>query len=150
MDAFKARAKHGPEYHIQELFIPYLEGRGWMVERLIGNAFQKGIPDLYLANPDWGTRWVDIKVHGRYDFTRAQIDKWPVWEQAGIGIWILGATSKKACTKSHMAQEHKLLFEPPNMRDFWKDKYDYKPDVDKMVDDLVEEHHASRKNNSKR
>jgi len=134
MDPIKFRDKHGPEYYIQNLFIPYLEGRGWFVERFVGNAFQYGIPDLYLFNLTWGERWVDIKVHGQYKFTKAQKDKWPRWEKVGIGIWILGATSPDDCTVEHMAEEHKLLFKPPNWRDFWKDSWN-PVDIDKIIEE---------------
>lgn len=132
MDPLKPRARHGPEYHIQDLFIEYFEARGWHVERFIGNAFQNGIPDLNLFRRDWGERWVDVKVHGKYSFTKAQKKKWPEWEEVGRGIWIVGATSKKACTIEHMAKEHELLFQPPNWRDFWKPSWD--EDIDDIID----------------
>jgi hypothetical protein len=125
---------HGPEYYVQNLYIPFLETRGWWVERFIGNAFQSGIPDLYLFNEQWGERWVDIKIFDRYSFTPAQRDKWPKWEKVGIGIWILGAESREACTRKHMAEQHKLLFQPPNWRDFWKDSWD-PVDIDRVIDE---------------
>ena len=135
MEPIKIRAKHGPEYHIQEAFVPFFEGMGWHVERFIGNALQRGIPDLYLFNRKWGERWVDMKVHGKYSFTAAQRDKWPKWEKVGIGIWILGAYSPESCDLAHMTMEHKLLFQKPNWRQFWKKSWD-KPDIDKMLEDL--------------
>lgn len=136
MDPLNPRAKHGPEYHIQGLWSDFLEAKGWHVERLIGNAYQSGIPDLYIAHREYGTRWVDIKVYGSYSFTKAQRDKWPIWEKNGIGIWILGAKSKEACTKSHMISEYEKLFEPPNLRDYWKESWDKKPDIDKMLGEI--------------
>ena len=136
MDPFKARAKHGQEFFIQNKFVEYLEGRGWLVERLVGNAFQRGIPDVYIAHPDHGQRWVDFKVHGSYEYTKPQQEKWPIWEKFGVGIWILGARSAKECTKEQMDSEYKLLFGPPNMRDFWKSKYDTKIDVDGLLEKL--------------
>lgn len=135
MDPIKIRAKHGPEFFIQEKFVPFLEGMGWLVERFIGNMLQRGIPDLYLFNSKRGERWVDIKVHGNYTFTSAQREKWPKWEKAGIGIWILGADSPEPCTRDHMLVEHKLLFKEPNWRKFWKKSWD-PPDIDSMLEDL--------------
>jgi len=137
MDAFKPRDKHGPEYFIQDRYAKFLEAKGWLVERMVGNAFQKGIPDLYLAHPEYGTRWCDIKVYGKYNFTKAQRIKWPMWEQYGIGIWILGAPSKQECTKAYMIEEsNNILFQPPNWRNFWKASWDDKPDIDKMLEEL--------------
>lgn len=136
MDSFNPRAAHGPEYYIQDLWVSFLEHKGWHVERLIGNAFQHGIPDLFIGKPGDGTRWVDIKVYGRYSFTKAQRRKWPIWEKYGIGIWILGADSKESCTKTHMIEEYDRLFNPPNWRDYWRDSWDEKPDIDKMLEEL--------------
>ena len=42
------RAKHGPEFHIQKEIVKFLQARGWHVERLVGNAYQAGLPDLYI------------------------------------------------------------------------------------------------------
>ena len=41
------RPKHSQEWHIQQALIAYLKSRGWHVERMIGNAFQMGVPDLF-------------------------------------------------------------------------------------------------------
>jgi len=60
-----------------------------------------------------------------------------VWEEYGIGIYILGAYSSKDCTKAHMIEEYDRLFHPPNMRDYWKPAYDKDPNlIDKMLDEL--------------
>ena len=139
MDAFKARASHGPEYYIQNKWVDFLTAKGWLVERLIGNAYQTGIPDLYLAHPKYGSRWVDIKVYGSYNFTKAQKYKWPLWEEYGIGIWIIGAKDNESCTKNHMIYEHEFLLGPPNWRKFWRDSWDKKEDLDALLDDCIEE-----------
>ena len=143
MDPFKARAQHGPEFHIQNRWVDFLEAKGWHVERMIGNAFQSGIPDLYLAHSKKGSRWVDIKVYGKYSLTKAQRFKWPVWEAVGVGIWIIGAKSPQECTKAHMIREHDILMNPPNWREFWNSNWDKKPDIDAMLDE-VEREHAQR------
>lgn len=141
MDAFKARAAHGPEFYIQNKWVDFLTNKQWHVERMVGNAFQTGIPDLYLGHKKYGTRWVDVKVYGRYSFTKAQRRKWPVWEKYNIGIWIIGAKSSAECTKEHMTEEYEriLIKSKPNWRDFWKDKWDYKQDIDKMLEGLNNE-----------
>ena len=62
--------------------IAFLKTRGWLVERMIGNAFQMGIPDLFCHHPKWGQRWIDVKRPGKnYTFTKAQKRKWPVWDE---------------------------------------------------------------------
>ena len=85
---------HGPEWHIQKDVIRFLEARGWNVEHTHGNLYQTGFPDLYAAHKKWGTRWIDCKQPKKYSFTRAQKQKWPVWEAYGIGIWILTAATQ--------------------------------------------------------
>lgn len=127
------RAKHGPEWFIQRDLTHYLEVRGWLVERMIGNAFQVGIPDLYIHHPKWGSRWVDVKHPDRYYFTTAQRQKWPLWDSVGIGIWILTAADQVAYDK---------LFGPPNWKDYWKDSWDPIPtlaNIDRMLDELAKE-----------
>lgn len=121
------RAKHGPEYFIQQELIAYLEARGWLVERMIGNAFQTGIPDLYCHHPKWGERWIDVKNAGRYSFTKAQKRKWPQWEKAGVGIWILTAANQVSYDK---------LFGPPNWRQYVKKSWKIPTleDIDAMID----------------
>jgi len=125
------RPKHGPEWHIQQDLIAFLKARGWLVERMIGNAFQLGIPDLYVHHPKWGARWIDVKrPGGNHRFTKAQKRKWPVWESFGIGIWILTAANQKA---------YDTLFAPPNWRDYWKESWGEIPDIDSLLDELDRE-----------
>jgi hypothetical protein len=125
------KAVHGPEYFIQQDLIKYLEARGWLVERMIGNAFQTGIPDLYCHHPKWGYRWIDVKRPGKnYSFTKAQKLKWPQWESFRVGIWILTAANQEAYDK---------LFGPPNWRDYWKKSWGEIPDIDALLDELDRE-----------
>ena len=130
----KIRSKYGPEYKIQRDVIKFLRARGWWVERMIGNAFQKGVPDLYIAHPEHGQRWIDIKNPVAYEYTKAQCQKWPVWDQYGIGIWIItGATE----------EEYDKLWKPPNWRLFWKPRYDeYLMNVDVLLDELMTQEDA--------
>ncbi len=122
------RAKHGPEYRIQNDLITFLGARGWLVERMIGNAFQKGIPDLYCHHPKWGCRWIDVKYEGRYSFTRDQKLKWPKWERYGIGIWILTGADQENYDK---------LFAFPNWRDYWKSSWGELPDIDLLLEQIT-------------
>ena len=126
------RKKHGPEHFIQKDVIDYLKARGWVVENMHGNAFQRGIPDLYVHHPDWGARWIDCKQPKNYTFTKAQRIKWPFWDSQKIGIWIL--------TAANQAQYDKL-FGLPNWQDYWKDSWAMPSpeDIDAMLNELNEE-----------
>lgn len=131
MKSKKFRGGLGPEARIQREFIRYVKDRGWHVERMIGNALQKGIPDIFIAHLKHGTRWVDLKNPHDYEFTRSQRIKWPVWEQYGVGIWIITGWGEK---------EYDKLFLPPNWRDYWKPKYDEeKEELEQMLQELFDE-----------
>lgn len=119
-----------PEAKIQKALIEFLESRGWLVEHTHGSAYQSGFPDLFMHHPRYGSRWVDVKVKGRYTFTKAQKHKWPKWESVGIGIWILVAATE---------DEYAKLFSPPNWRDYWKPAWGELPDIDKLLDELTDE-----------
>ncbi len=121
------KPKHGPEFYIQRDLIEYLKARGWLVERMIGNAFQLGIPDLFCYHPKWGYRWIDVKQPGRYSFTKAQKIKWPEWETYGVGIWIVTSADQEGYNK---------LFAPPNWREYWKASWGELPDIDALLDEL--------------
>jgi hypothetical protein len=118
-----------PEEKIREALREFLGIRGWLVEIMHGNAFQKGVPDCYAFRRDIGERWIDFKTPGAYSFTKSQRIKWPIWDRAGIGIWILTAATD---------EEYAKLFGPPNWRDFWKDSWgvlDQDVAIDKAIDE---------------
>lgn len=116
------------EFKIQKALVQYMRARGWLVERLIGNAFQYGIPDLYCYHPKWGERWVDCKrPDNTYSFTKAQRQKWPLWAKYGVGIWILTSID-----------DYPLLFKEPNWRNYWKSTWVYpsEEEIDRLLDDI--------------
>ncbi len=123
------RQIHGPEWHIRRDVREMLETRGWMVEIMVGSAFQTGVPDLYCFNRKWGERWIDTKDPDRYTFTKAQRYKWPLWEKAGVGIWILTAATQ---------EQYDLLFKPPNWRQFVKKswKMPTQEEIDQMLREI--------------
>ena len=118
-----------PEQKIQLELTEFLRGRGWLVEATHGNAYQKGIPDLFIAHLRFGQRWIDCKVKGKYSFTKSQKLKWPIWEEKGVGIWILVAATE---------DEYQKLFEPPNWRQYWRPSYGELPDIDALLDTIKE------------
>lgn len=119
---------HGPEWHIQRRLKAFLKTRGWMVRQTHGNLFQVGFPDLFISHLRWGQRWIDCKVEGRYEFTKAQRREWPVWDAAGTGIWILTDATQ---------EEYDKLFKPPNWRDYWKSSYGI-PDIEDLLREIDE------------
>jgi len=124
----RLRNKHGPEYGIQQAIVRFLRERGWLVERMIGNAYQKGIPDLYIAHPKYGQRWLECKNPEEYNFTKAQKIKFPVWDSMGIGIWILTAATDK---------EYDKLFHAPNWKCYWKKTWE-QPDIDSILEEMID------------
>lgn len=127
----KRYGRHSEEKRIRDRVIrPMLEGRGWLVEVTHGNRYVKGFPDLYLSHPQFGQRWVDVKVEDDYEYTQAQRDKWPRWHRFGTGIWIMtGATE----------DQYARLFDVPNWLDYWKPRYGdpFKEfDLDELLDTI--------------
>lgn len=116
-----------PEDKIKADFRAYVEARGWFTRSTHGNAYQTGFPDVYMHHRKWGQRWVDLKVPGKYSFTKAQKIEWPLWEQAGIGIWIITGANQS---------EYDKLFGPPNWRQYWKASWGVLPDVNKLLEEL--------------
>lgn len=118
-----------PEARLQGRLIPFLQERGWLVEVMHGNVFQKGIPDLYIWHQDLDlSRWVDVKLPSGSVLTKAQCQKWPEWEKVGLGIWILREDSD---------EEYRKLFGPPNWREMWRPGYEkYVREVDDILLEL--------------
>jgi hypothetical protein len=129
------------ERYIQRELVEFLRTRGWHVERMFADAYQNGIPDLYCFHKKWGERWVEVKRPEGYSFTLRQRQRWPVWEKAGIGIWILTAATQ---------EQYDLLFNSPNWRDFWRPSFATPSvaDIDAMLDDLSREAHEGEQQTS--
>jgi len=125
----RIKTKHGPEFGIQQAIIKFLTVRGWHVERLIGNAYQSGLPDLYICHRKFGQRWVEIKNKDQYEFTRAQKAKFPVLDSFKVGIWIMTDATE---------DEYDKLFDPPNWECYWKASYGA-IDIDELMDNLNEQ-----------
>lgn len=108
----KIKAAHGNEYYIQRDVVKMLHTQGWHVERLVGMAFQSGLPDLLAGHVKFGMRFVEIKQEEHYRWTNAQRWKLPILMKNGMGVWIL--------TEATPAQ-YERLFAPPNLWDYMKE-----------------------------
>ena len=129
----RPRFHSNPEQLLQDgEIIPFLQERGWLVEKMHGNAFQKGIPDLYCYHPGLDLhKWIDVKLPQGSTLTKAQCQKWPVWEQWGIDIYIM-----KAATE----EEYQKIFGKGNWREMWKPRYDaYIREVNDILDEMEDE-----------
>jgi len=125
----KFRGQHGPEYLIQGKVVRALKEQGWHVERLIGNAYQNGLPDLLAMHIKYGMRLIDIKVKGSYNYTKAQRYKWPIHHMHGGGAYIITSVD-----------EIDLLFGPPNWLDYWKKSWgDPFQSLESRVDSILED-----------
>lgn len=111
MDPFKPRGGKGPEAKIQDAIIKELRYREWLVKETHGTMFQSGFPDLFAAHTLYGQRWIEVKNPVSYKFTPAQLEWFPKFAAAHVGIWILTS-----------AEPHELakLMGPPNWHTFLK------------------------------
>ena len=114
MRPFKAKKKKGPEAIIQEAIIGFLRAREWFVKETHGNMYQMGFPDLYAAHYRYGARWIEVKNPDSYKFTTAQLEDFPKFTAAKVGIWILVAATES---------EYEKLFKAANWHHYlpeWK------------------------------
>ena len=94
MDRPKIRKAHGPEFGIQRDIVKFLRTKGWWVERLVGMAWQSGLPDLFACHKDFGVRFIEVKFEDKFGFTKAQKCKFPFLMDNGCGIWVLTEASE--------------------------------------------------------
>lgn len=85
--------------------------KGWYTQRLIGNEYQVGIPDLLTCHSRYGIRFIEVKNPKSYSFTPAQLDNFPKLVANGCPIWILVAATE---------EEYEKLFKPCNWYQFLK------------------------------
>jgi len=105
MNRGKIIKRKGPEAKIQEDLIKFLRARGWFVKVIHGSTFQTGMPDLYIAQRKYGTRWVEVKNPEHYRFEASQLEVFPRLSAEGVGVWVLTAATE---------HEYQKLFQPPN------------------------------------
>lgn len=89
MEIPEPRKRRGNEEEkIQNKIRAKMEEEGWLTEKMHGNKFQSGIPDLYCYHPEHGHKWVEVKTAKGY-LTSAQGAKFKNWEKYDLGVYIL-------------------------------------------------------------
>lgn len=131
----KKYGRSQPEQKVRDAIRNFLQGRGWGVAITHGNKYQSGFPDLYVMHREYGTRWIDAKVEGRYSFTNQQKKTWSEWHYLHrVGIWIMTAGNQ---------EQYDWLFKPPNWLNYWKPAYGRPkdwidgPDLDEILKEVV-------------
>ena len=98
----------GPEWTIQEAGRIVLEANGWFVKNTHGNIYSYGFADQFATHKKYGQRWIEYKNPVNYQFTPAQIEFFPQFNAAGVGVWV--------CTSSSQVPD--ILFKPHNWRNY--------------------------------
>jgi hypothetical protein len=81
------------EHDRQEELRKYMHTLGWATIKTHGNAYQKGLPDLYCSSKDYGQRWIELKKDENERLTRDQIETFGYLSRHGTRIWILRGIS---------------------------------------------------------
>lgn len=95
----KRHGSAGPEAIIQEAIITRLKRNDWYVKVMVGNMFQHGVPDLYVAHRQYGQKWIEVKNPLSFSFTDRQQQNFPLMDAAGVGIWVLFSDSDSELEK---------------------------------------------------
>lgn len=108
-----------PETKLRADLVELMERRKWFVHITHGNAYSKGLPDLYCAHRNHGVRWVECKNADSYHFTIDQLRIFPKIVEAGVGIWI--AALPEGFTDAQLEYEYKsvVLEGPPNWTKYY-------------------------------
>lgn len=105
-----------PEAKIQKAVIDFLILRGWFVKVLHGNAYQAGMPDLFICKRSLGWRFLEIKQPDKYMFTEDQCRTFPRLAKEGVGVWIMNAATPHEYNKLFLPANWWTYFEPTKMR----------------------------------
>lgn len=93
----------------------YLEYRGWMVYKLHGNVYQKGLPDLYITHGTYSARWIECKIKG-HSFTRAQRIVFPKMISHNVPLYLIeGVDFRGIEGKESLQRAYQKLFNEPNL-----------------------------------
>lgn len=105
-----------PEAKIQNAIRTHLELHKWYVKVLHGNAYQTGMPDLFVCKRSSGWRFIEVKQPEKYMFTSDQCETFPKFAQAGVGIWVMTAATPHEYSKLFLPANWHIYFTPTHMR----------------------------------
>jgi hypothetical protein len=92
--------------------------KGWDVENIHGNQFQRGLPDLYISHPNFAPRWVECKVFNKYNkvkLTDAQRVKFPIFVRNHVPFYVIAAHDLRGkVNKEKRKRMYLKLFKEPN------------------------------------
>jgi hypothetical protein len=91
MEALRRKNPH--ENVIRDAIAAYLRQRFWMVRVIHATEFMSGLPDLWAAHAEYGTRWIEVKKTAGYRLTPAQRLTFPEMESKRIPVFILTAAT---------------------------------------------------------
>jgi hypothetical protein len=106
--------------NVEEPFTVFMEARGWKAIKLVGNAFQCGLPDHLYYHPALGHRFVEFKhfKEGKntLSITKAQRERFPDFIKAGMPVYCI-ATEDIRGVENKLMREHlySKLFKAPNL-----------------------------------
>lgn len=91
----------GPEAKIQKDIVRMLRQKGWFVKRLVGNAYQFGMPDLFATHKRFGIRLIEVKLPDMKGskYTKAQLETFPKLCANGAGVWVMTAATQSEYEK---------------------------------------------------
>lgn len=89
MNPLKLKKGPDPELVLRTKLVELMQKRQWYVHITHGNAYSKGLPDLYAAHINYGLRWIETKNAAGYHFTRDQLIEFPLMMAKNVGIWVV-------------------------------------------------------------
>jgi len=95
-----------------------LEAKGWHVEKLHGNQFQEGLPDLAISHMNYSLRFIETKVRrgNTLKFTDAQKRKFPILHATGWPIFVIAHEDLRGLKmQTERERMYAKLFREPNV-----------------------------------
>ena len=96
----------------------FLEARNWHCEKIHGNQYQQGLPDLFICHPQYTSRWIECKVietDGSIHLTHAQKIKFPILLSRGVPIYVIASDDLRGSYNVGKRERlYQKLFDEPN------------------------------------
>jgi hypothetical protein len=99
------KSRGSPEHQQQQALRRRMEQEGWLTEKVHGNLYQSGWPDLFCHHLTHGARWIELKRSAKTKLRPSQVGLFTRWSHYGVNVWVLTGP-----------EDYVLLFKPPNWR----------------------------------